>query len=198
MKLLSPLAHKKARIEIIPLIDIMFFLLACMMLVSLNMIQMKGVKLNLPTATTATAENKSDFLTLSVRKEGALFLDKVEIERTALVEELKKRKALKPDLRIYIQGDAEALHGDVIAVLDRVRSAGIQKVAFQTKQDTNAGGIIEKGGGGAHGTALPQPSNSQASGAASQPNPPAPAQPSASTNDSVTPASVPASTNSPQ
>ena len=98
MKLLSPLAHKKARIEIIPLIDIMFFLLACMMLISLNMIQMKGVKLNLPTATTATAENKSDFLTLSVRKEGTIFLDKVEIERTALVDELKKRKTRFADL----------------------------------------------------------------------------------------------------
>ncbi|XHR29225.1 MAG: ExbD/TolR family protein [Chthoniobacteraceae bacterium] len=144
MKLLSPLPSKRVRIEIIPLIDIMFFLLACMMLVSLNMIQMKGMKLNLPTATTATAENKSDFITLSVRKEGALFLDKVEIERASLIDELKRRKAEKPDLRVYIQGDIEALHGDVIAVLDRVRSAGIQKVAFQTKADTNAGGIIDK------------------------------------------------------
>ena len=144
MKLLSPLAHKKARIEIIPLIDIMFFLLACMMLVSLNMIQMKGVKLNLPTATTATSENKSDFITLSLRKDGTLFLDKVEIERTALVDELKRRKVLKPDLRICIQGDVESLHGDVIVVLDRVRSAGIQKVAFQTKPDTSTGGMIEK------------------------------------------------------
>ena len=144
MKLLSPVSHKKARIEIIPLIDIMFFLLACMMLISLNMVQMKGLKLNLPTAVAASPENRSDFVTLAVKKDGNIYIDKESIQRAALVDELKKRHAAKADLRIYIQADAEATHGDVIAVLDRVRSAGIQKVAFQTKPDSNAGGIIEK------------------------------------------------------
>ncbi len=144
MKLLTPLPHKKARIEIIPLIDIMFFLLAVMMLVSLNMVQMKGIKLNLPTAATATAENRSDFVTLSVKADGSIYIDKEPIQRPALVDELKRRKAALPELRIYIQGDTDAVHGDVIAVLDRVRSAGIQKVAFQIKPDSNAGGIIDK------------------------------------------------------
>jgi len=136
MKLLSPLPHKKARIEIIPLIDIMFFLLACMMLVSLNMVEVKGLHLSLPTAATATPENRSDFVTLSVKQDGSLYIDKVPITRSALVDELKQRKAAKPDLRIYIQGDAGALHGDVISVLDKVRAAGIQKVAFQIKADS--------------------------------------------------------------
>ncbi|PAW79965.1 MAG: hypothetical protein B9S32_01155 [Verrucomicrobia bacterium Tous-C9LFEB] len=144
MKLLTPLPHKKARIEIIPLIDIMFFLLAVMMLVSLNMVQMKGIKLNLPTAATATSENRSDFITLSVKADGSLYLDKTAIQRPALVEELKRRKAAQPDLRLYIQGDSDSVHGDVIAVLDRVRSAGIQKVAFAIKLDSNTGGIIDK------------------------------------------------------
>ena len=142
MKLLSPLPHRKARIEIIPLIDIMFFLLACMMLVSLNMIQTKGVKMNLPSSSTATPENKSDFLTLSVRKDGVLFLDKTEIARHAIAAELQRRKTNDPDLRVMIQGDAEALHGDVITILDLVRVAGIQKVTFQTKADSKEGGLI--------------------------------------------------------
>ena len=46
--------ENEARIEIIPLIDIMFFLLAAFMLVSLSMVNMKSVKVNLPTSTTAT------------------------------------------------------------------------------------------------------------------------------------------------
>jgi biopolymer transport protein ExbD len=145
MKLLTPLPHKKARIEIIPLIDIMFFLLAVMMLVSLNMVQMKGLKLNLPTAVSATSENRSDFLTLSVKADGSIYIDKSSIQRPALVDELKKRKASQPDLRVYIQGDSDAIHGDIIAVLDRVRSAGIQKVAFQIKPDSRTGGIIDHG-----------------------------------------------------
>lgn len=146
MKLLSPLPQRKARIEIIPLIDIMFFLLACMMLVSLNMIQMRGIKLNLPTASSSTPENRSDMLLLSVRKDGVLFLDKTEIARPALGAELRSRKAANPELRVMIQGDTEALHGDVLAILDLVRVAGVQKVTFQTKADTGEGGLIGEPG----------------------------------------------------
>ena len=71
-----PNADTEARIEIIPLIDIMFFLLAAFMLVSLSMVNMKSVKVNLPTATTATPETKRDFVDISVDKSGAVFLDK--------------------------------------------------------------------------------------------------------------------------
>ena len=53
MKIGSPWPHKKARIEIIPLIDIMFFLLAAFMLASLSMIRLQSLKMNLPTATVA-------------------------------------------------------------------------------------------------------------------------------------------------
>ena len=49
MRVSSPIPHKKGRIEIIPLIDIMFFLLASFMMVSLSQVHMKGIKVNLPT-----------------------------------------------------------------------------------------------------------------------------------------------------
>ncbi len=140
MKLLSPIHQKKARIEIIPLIDIMFFLLVCMTLVSLNMVQLKSGHRSLPTAANATQENKSDFTTLAVKPDGSIYIDKEPIGRNELVDALKKRKADKPDLRILIAGDASAIHGDVIAVLDKVRAAGIQKIAFQIKPaDPGAG-----------------------------------------------------------
>ena len=69
-------APNEARIEIIPLIDIMFFLLAAFMLVSLSMVNLKSVKVNLPTATTATLETKNDFVSLSVDRSGAAYFDK--------------------------------------------------------------------------------------------------------------------------
>jgi len=59
-------SESDARIEIIPLIDIMFFLLASFMLVSLSMVNLKSIKVNLPTATTATIETKNDFASISV------------------------------------------------------------------------------------------------------------------------------------
>ncbi len=136
MKILSPIPEKKGRIEIIPLIDIMVFLMACMMMVNLEMIRMRGLKLHLPTAQTATPENKSDFLTVSIKANGQVFLEKEEIDRNALVDELKRRKEKQPDLRIYVQADMDAVHGDVIRVLDKVRAAGIQKIGFQVKEES--------------------------------------------------------------
>src|SRR5208283_1527331 len=66
----------EARIEIIPLIDIMFFLLASFMLVSLSMVNLKTVKVNLPTATSGTNESKRDFVDISIDKAGTAYLDK--------------------------------------------------------------------------------------------------------------------------
>ena len=56
MKVGSPVRRKKARIEIIPLIDVMFFLLASFMMVSLQMIRLQSMKMNLPTATKSTGD----------------------------------------------------------------------------------------------------------------------------------------------
>ena len=58
MRVSSPVPHKKARIEIIPLIDIMFFLLASFMMVSLSQVHMKGMKVNLPTGVSGETQNK--------------------------------------------------------------------------------------------------------------------------------------------
>jgi len=129
----------EARIEIIPLIDIMFFLLASFMLVSLSMVNMKSVKVNLPTATSATPALKKDFVDISVDKTGGVFLDKKPVASHELVSTLVKLQESKPNLRVFISGDRDARHGDIIHVLDLVRSAGIDKVAFEIGQPDKAG-----------------------------------------------------------
>jgi biopolymer transport protein ExbD len=126
-----PNEEPEARIEIVPLIDIMFFLLASFMLVSLSMVNLKSVKLNLPTATTATPETQKDFLDISVDKTGGVFLDKQPVGDKLLMRSLISQRKVNPKLRVFISGDREARHGDVIHVLDLVRSAGIDKVAFE-------------------------------------------------------------------
>lgn len=128
-----PPESAEARIEIIPLIDIMFFLLAAFMLVSLSMVNMKSVKVNLPTATTATAETKNDFVALSVDKTGIVYLDKTVIGPNELVQRLQASHNTNENLRVFISGDLEARHGDIVHVLDLVRSAGIEKVAFEIR-----------------------------------------------------------------
>jgi biopolymer transport protein ExbD len=126
-----PSENAEARIEIIPLIDIMFFLLASFMLVSLSMVNLKSVKVNLPTATTAAPEAKKDFVDISVDKTGVVFLDKKMVMDNELLHDLSARRQANPALRVLISGDRDARHGDVIHVLDIVRSAGIEKVAFE-------------------------------------------------------------------
>jgi biopolymer transport protein ExbD len=125
--------RKRARIEIIPLIDIMFFLLASFMLVSLNLASAKSVTVSLPVATTGDPENKPDTLSISIDASGGIFLDKRPIGSNELQAELASRHAQDAKTRVVISGDTNARHGVIIAVLDRVRSAGIQTVAFSTR-----------------------------------------------------------------
>ena len=131
-------ADNEARIEIIPLIDIMFFLLAAFMLVSLSMVNLKSVKVNLPTATTATPDTTKDFVNISVDKAGLVFLDKKPIGNHELVQTLAAGQKTNATLRVFISGDQDARHGDVIRVLDLVRATGIEKVAFEIREAAKA------------------------------------------------------------
>ncbi len=126
-------AEEGARIEIIPLIDIMFFLLAAFMLVSLSMVNLKSVKVNLPTATVANTDTKNDFISISVDKAGMVYCDQQPVGLNELAQSLTTYQRTNENLRVFISGDQEARHGDVIHVLDVVRGAGIQKVAFEIR-----------------------------------------------------------------
>ena len=130
MKIGSPFPHKKARIEIIPLIDIMFFLLASFMMASLSMIKMQSIKMNLPTATQATRDFKPDIVNISVDKAGDVFVEKKIVTAAELGTYLSNRYHMNTNLPVYISGDKDATHGSVIRVLDLVRREGIQKVSF--------------------------------------------------------------------
>ncbi len=130
MKIGSPFPHKKARIEIIPLIDIMFFLLASFMLASLSMIRLQSIKMDLPTATVAKRDFKPDIVNIGVRKDGQLFLEKKEVSLVDLQNYLSNRFKVNTNVPVYISGDKDATHGMVIGVLDLVRRQGIQKVSF--------------------------------------------------------------------
>ena len=89
MHVSSPIPHKKARIEIIPLIDIMFFLLASFMMVSLSQVHMKGIKVNLPSGVSGQTQTKREYISVSVDKDGHYFFDKDEVKD----EELHKSPA---------------------------------------------------------------------------------------------------------
>jgi biopolymer transport protein ExbD len=129
----SPRSHKRARIEIIPLIDIMFFLLATFVMVSLSMVKNQGIPVRLPAAATGQPEERRDAATVSVSATGQVYLDKEEITLDALASRLAQLKAANAELRVFINGDEDARLGLAIEVLDTTRKTGITKVAFETR-----------------------------------------------------------------
>ena len=130
MKIGSPLPHKKARIEIIPLIDIMFFLLAAFMMASLSMIRMPSIKMDLPTATMSSRDFKPDIVNIAVDRAGDMYVEKKQVSLAELQGYLSNKFRVNTNVPVYISGDKDATHGSVIRVLDVVRSEGIQKVSF--------------------------------------------------------------------
>ena len=135
MRVSSPIPHKKARIEIIPLIDIMFFLLASFMMVSLSQVHMKGIKVTLPTGASGETQSKRDYISVSVDKNGTYFFDKNEVTDSDLQERLVKVHASSPEAKVFLRGDRDTAHLNVSHLLDMLRAAGFYKISFEIKSE---------------------------------------------------------------
>jgi biopolymer transport protein ExbD len=133
MRIPSPSAKRRARIEIIPLIDVVFFLLATFVMVSTSMIKNRGIPIRLPIAATGLPQDRRVFATISVAEDGSIYLDKQPIALQELGARLLSLKAEDERLRIFIHGDERAAFGQAIQVFDAVRSAGIADVSIQTR-----------------------------------------------------------------
>jgi biopolymer transport protein ExbD len=140
----SPVPIKRARIEIIPLIDIMFFLLAAFMLVSLTMINMKGIDVNLPTATSAQANNLPDFTIVSIDALMDIYFEKEKVAKEDVLPRLQKLYDSNHNVRIFVRADKDAAYENVVFVLDKARTAGIQKVGLEIKAYDSSSGSVHR------------------------------------------------------
>ena len=159
MRLSSPVPHKRARIEIIPLIDIMFFLLASFMMVSLSQTHMKGIRVNLPAAVGPPPTGVKDFVSIKVLEGNAVFFDNQYVEDGQVLPRLFQLQRANPNIKISISATPMAIYGDVIGVLDKVRIAGITKVGYQIRAASApvAGGPAPAPGGAAPPPPPPKP-----------------------------------------
>ena len=127
---------KRARIEIIPLIDIIFFLLATFIMVSLSMSKNQGMTVALPTASTAASlgdqQEMEKAVTLSVNAKGEVFYNKDKITLAQLPMRLQTLKSTSKDPKVVINSDGGADFKHVVSVLDEVRRVGIAKVGINT------------------------------------------------------------------
>jgi biopolymer transport protein ExbD len=139
MRVSSPVPHKKARIEIIPLIDIMFFLLASFMMVSLSQVHMKGIKVNLPTGSSGETQTKREYVSVSVDKDGHYYFDKNEMKDTDLQAKLVQVHQSDPEAKVFVRGDRDTPHLNITHLLDMLRAAGFYKISFEIKSESLKG-----------------------------------------------------------
>ena len=123
MKFRRSRVSKRGRIEIIPMIDVMFFLLATFMLASLAMQRLDAVKVNLPTGQ-AQQMSVDQPLTLAVDRTNTVFLNRQPVRLDQV--EAGVRRLLKPDRNVIIAADDAAAQGAVVQAMLAARRAGAE------------------------------------------------------------------------
>lgn len=127
-------SKKKARIEIIPLIDVIFFLLATFVLFTLSLAKIQSLPVNLPVAAPPTNEKpQDDTVTLQVSDQGTCYWNKELITVNEIVPRLQNLKTQVAEPRILIAGDDKARFGVMVMALDEIRKADIKQVSVETR-----------------------------------------------------------------
>ncbi|MEY2529714.1 MAG: biopolymer transport protein ExbD [Verrucomicrobiota bacterium] len=135
MRMRSPIPKKHARIEIIPLIDIMFFLLASFMMVSLSQTHMKGIRVNLPSANSPPQppNEKKDYVSIRVTEGNLIYFDNAPVLTDDVLPRLFQLHDQNPNVKVSLSAELLATHGAVIELLDKIRLAKIDKIGYQIK-----------------------------------------------------------------
>ena len=127
------LKHKNARIELIPLIDIIFLLLVFFIYSMLSMAVYRGIPVTLPNAETVES-TKDKALFITIDDKGNVFLDK-ELVKDDLLSHLKREHMACPQKTAIISGDGDSPYRVFVDVLDKVRIAGFRKVSMEARPE---------------------------------------------------------------
>ena len=124
-------------VNLTPLIDVVFLLLIFFM-VSTTFVQENEIELSLPVSDKSLTKEKDKLVEVSIDKDGAIYLDKVLLERTKVGEiavklaELSLHNSALPQPVLIIKADSGARHQSVIDVLDAAQRAGLTRITFAT------------------------------------------------------------------
>jgi biopolymer transport protein ExbD len=120
---------EKARIEIIPMIDIIFFLLVFFMLSTLSMTINRGLPVNLPRAASSQKDLREN-VNITVTKDGDVFLNKESLALQDITTKVQAALQKDPELLAIITADDQAFHGTIVEVMDTIRLAGVSRLAI--------------------------------------------------------------------
>ena len=125
--------ESRARIEIIPMIDVMMFLLVFFVLISINVLPALGLKITPPTSGKSEKIVEKTRVTVGIDKSGAVFVDGLETPVADLADRLRPAPGDKP-VAVVISGDEGAALQSVVGVLDALKAAGITSAHIVTRQ----------------------------------------------------------------
>jgi len=131
MKISRKYSHK-ARIEMIPLIDVIFLLLVTFIFFAMSMTIHRGIPVDLPGSETARVD-KSEYAEIAVKKDGTIYLNGTETPLSALLPRLSYLRRTSPEPKVMISGDRGASYERIVSVLDIVRKSGISGVSLEMK-----------------------------------------------------------------
>lgn len=132
MKLINHQEKKTPMLMIIPMIDIIFFLLVFFMMSMLTMVVQKTMPLHLPAASSSSIDTEKT-LPIAVDARGQVFLEDTPVTLEMLAEKLAVEKAQNEKLIIVLRGDRVADYGRVVEVMDTVKSVGIDRLSIATE-----------------------------------------------------------------
>ena len=124
---------KKARIEIIPLIDVIFFLLATFVLFTLSLNRIQSLPVDLPQAKPSVKNDKDDdLIVIQISEQGTAYWNKELIAYSEIEGRLRLALSSSASPRVLITGDDRARYGGAVLAFDEVRKAGISQVSIET------------------------------------------------------------------
>ncbi len=135
MKLAALRPKRKARIEMIPLIDIVFLLLVFFIYAMISMTVHRGIKVTLPKAETGAVDARAPIL-VTLRAAGAIEIEGKPVSVEGVAAAVGQIRQLRPNSPVLISGDEAASLGIAIDILDRLGKAGIRRVTFLTTPRT--------------------------------------------------------------
>jgi len=122
----------KARIEMIPLIDVVFLLLVAFIFFAMSMTINRGIPVNLPVSSAAQVKEK-DCAEIAIKQNGEIFFNSEKMNVQTLISRLAFLHRESPGTEIIISGDRKASYESVVSVIDAVKEAGISGLSLKTE-----------------------------------------------------------------
>ena len=127
---------RKPRIEMLPLIDIVFLLLVFFIYAMLSMVVHRGMPVDLPTSTTAKAD-KQLVVSVTVKADGTIFVDKEPVPLNRLAERLKGISRSRQETGVQLFADRALSYQHLFRVLDQIREAGLSRISLQAERESS-------------------------------------------------------------